>query len=68
MPLQVLRQLDDVRGDVPRATFLRRLVERELKEREKLQGASGFQPVKHLAALAHATTPTSEGGYSGSHG
>jgi hypothetical protein len=43
MPVQLVRRLDDVRGDIPRSRFLLRLVERELKEQEEQEGEEKLQ-------------------------
>jgi hypothetical protein len=43
MPVQMVKRLDDVRGDIPRSRFLLRLVERELKEQEEQEGEEKLQ-------------------------
>jgi metal-responsive CopG/Arc/MetJ family transcriptional regulator len=66
MPLQLVKRLDDARGDIPRSKFLLRLVERELKEQEeKLQKGTQVGSHRCPAAVVEATTNPVEGG--GSH-
>ena len=63
MPLQLVRRLDDVRGDIPRSKFLLRLVERELKEQEeRLRQGTQVGSHRSLAAVLVATDNPNEGG------
>ncbi|HKI07202.1 MAG TPA: hypothetical protein VKA09_02295 [Nitrososphaeraceae archaeon] len=69
MPVQLVRRLDDVRGDIPRSRFLLRLVERELKEQEeRLRQGTQVGSHKSLAAVLVATDNPNEGGGSRSDG
>jgi len=63
MPVQLVRRLDYVRGDVPRSRFLLRLVERELKEQEeKLQQGTQVGSHRRPAVVVVATDNPCEGG------
>ena len=69
MPLQLVRRLDDVRGDIPRSKFLLRLVERELKEQEeRLRQGTQVGSHRSLAAVLVATDNPKEGGGGRSNG
>ncbi|HET6641254.1 MAG TPA: hypothetical protein VFG77_06590 [Nitrososphaeraceae archaeon] len=69
MPLQLVRRLDDVRGDIPRSKFLLRLVERELKEQEeRLRQGTQVGSHRSLAAVLVATDNPNEGGGGRSNG
>jgi metal-responsive CopG/Arc/MetJ family transcriptional regulator len=56
MPVQLVKRLDDVRGDVPRSRFLLRLVERELEKQEEQEGEEKLQQGTQVGSHRRPTT------------
>jgi metal-responsive CopG/Arc/MetJ family transcriptional regulator len=74
MPVQLVKRLDDMRGDVPRSRFLLRLVEQELEKQEeqeveeKLQQGTQVGSHRRFTTASQQLTTANKGGGSCSNG